>query len=75
MTGHQISPDAWQEVKLDAHLLMRFEVADESGKILKGGRDLDALKGKVRQQTQQELAAQPTQSIERTGLTQWNFGD
>ena len=75
MTGHPIPPEAWQEVKLDTHLLMRFEVADESGKILKGGRDLDALKGKVRQQTQQELAAQPTQSIERTGLTQWDFGD
>ena len=75
MTGCSIPPDAWAEVSLPNHLLMRFEVADDSGKILRGGRDLDTLKGKVRQQTQEQLAAQPTQSIERTGIKAWDFGD
>ena len=75
MTGCQIPPEAWAELSLPNHLLMRFEVADDSGKILRGGRNLDALKGKVREQTQQHLAAQPTQSIERTGITAWDFGD
>jgi ATP-dependent helicase HrpA len=75
MTGSQIPPEAWAEVELPAHLQMRFEVADDNGKVIKAGRDLDALKGKVRQQTQQQLAAQPMQSIERTGITAWDFGD
>lgn len=75
MTGCSIPAEAWAEVSLPNHLLMRFEVADDSGKILRGGRDLDALKGKVRQQTQEQLAAQPRKSIERTGITAWDFGD
>ena len=75
MTGCQIPATAWAETELPAHLQMRFEVADDSGKIVKAGRDLETLKGKVRQQTQQELAAHPIQSIERTGITAWDFGD
>ncbi len=75
MTGTQIPLEAWAEVDLPAHLLMRFEVADDTGKVLKGGRDLDSLKGKVRQQTRQELATKPVQSIERTGITAWDFDD
>ncbi len=54
---------------------MRFEVADDAGKIIRSGRDLDTLRGKVHQQTQQELATQPIQSIERNGLNAWDFGD
>ncbi|QTR53737.1 ATP-dependent RNA helicase HrpA [Thiothrix unzii] len=75
MTGSQIPPEAWAELELPTHLLMRFEVADDSGKVVKAGRDLDALKGKVREQTQHQLAVQPVQSIERTGITAWDFGD
>jgi len=75
MTGNQIPPAAWAEVELPLHLQIRFEVADDAGKVVKAGRDLDVLKGKVRAQTQQQLAAQPTQSIERTGLITWDFGD
>lgn len=75
MTGNHITPEAWAELALPPHLQMRFEVADDSGKVIKAGRDLDTLKGKVRQQTQHQLAAQPVQSIERTGITTWDFGD
>ncbi len=75
MTGCKIAAEAWAEVTLDKHLLMRFEVVDDSGKVIKAGRELDVLKGKVRQQTQQELAAKPVQSIERTDITTWDFGD
>jgi ATP-dependent helicase HrpA len=75
MTGNHIAPEAWAELALPTHLQMRFEVADDSSKVIKAGRDLDTLKGKVRQQTQHQLAAQPVQSIERTGITTWDFGD
>jgi ATP-dependent helicase HrpA len=33
------------------------------------------LRGKVRQQTRAELASKPVQSIERIGITTWDFGD
>ncbi|WP_081485813.1 ATP-dependent RNA helicase HrpA [Thiothrix nivea] len=75
MTGSQIPPEAWADIILDPHLLMRFEVVDENGNIIRSGRDLETLRGKVRQQTRQELAAQPTQSIERSSITAWDFGD
>lgn len=75
MTGSRIPPEAWAEVLLDKHLLMRFEVADDSGKLIRSGRNLDELRGKVREQTREELAAQPVQSIERTGIMGWDFGD
>jgi ATP-dependent helicase HrpA len=75
MTGCQIPTAAWTETELPTHLQMRFEVADDSGKVIKAGRDLDILKGKVRQQTRQELATQPVQSLERSGIVTWDFGD
>ncbi|MEB4592637.1 ATP-dependent RNA helicase HrpA [Candidatus Thiothrix sp. Deng01] len=75
MTGSRIPPEAWAEMDLPPYLLMRFEVADETGKVIRSGRDLDALRGKVRQQTRQELATRSAQSIERSGITAWDFGD
>ncbi|QTR48442.1 ATP-dependent RNA helicase HrpA [Thiothrix litoralis] len=75
MTGSQIPPEAWVDVALPNHLQMRFEVADETGKVIRSGRDLETLRGKVRQQTRQELASKPVQSIERVGITAWDFGD
>ncbi|SEA18665.1 ATP-dependent helicase HrpA [Thiothrix caldifontis] len=75
MTGNQIPPEAWSEVALETHLQMRFEIADEAGNVIRSGRDLETLRGKVRQQTRAELAAKPVQSIERVGITTWDFGD
>jgi ATP-dependent helicase HrpA len=75
MTGCQIPPEVWAEVTLETHLQMRFEVADEAGTVIRSGRDFDTLRGKVRQQTRAELASKPVQSIERIGITTWDFGD
>lgn len=75
MTGSSIPPQAWAEVELPKHWLMRFEVVDANGKVVAAGRDLAALKSTVRAQTQQHLAISPIQSVERTGITAWDFGD
>lgn len=75
MSGSQIPPEAWAAVTLETHLHMRFEVADETGKVIRSGRDLDTLRGKVHAQTRAELASKSVQSIEQIGITAWDFGD
>lgn len=75
MSGSQIPPEAWAAITLETHLQMRFEVADEAGKVIRSGRDLDTLRGKVHAQTRAELASKPVQSIERVGITTWDFGN
>ena len=54
---------------------MRFEVIDDAGVVVKAGRDLRALRGKVSDQAKTELVRQPAKSFEKQGLTMWDFGD
>jgi len=75
MSGTRIDPDIWAQVELPTHLQMRFEVVDDKGVVIKTGRDLPALRGKVSQHAQAELVRQPVNVLEKQGLTQWNFGD
>ncbi len=75
MSGTRIDGDLWEQLELTDHLLMRFEVVDESGTVVKTGRDLAALRTKVGQQARQELIRQPTQVIEKQNLTEWSFGN
>ncbi len=74
-TGADIHPDDWKG-ELPAHLKMNLSVIDDSGQELASGRDLAALR--------QQLggAARITygggaedNAFERSGLTEWNFGD
>ncbi len=74
-TGADIHPDDWKG-ELPAHLRMNFSIIDDSGQELAGGRDLAELR------TQLGGAARITYGggaednpFERTGLTEWNFGD
>lgn len=43
MTGARIDEDAWQELTLEPHLLMRLEVLDGNGQVIASGRDYTAL--------------------------------
>ena len=75
MSGTKIEDEVWDQVELEDHFLMRFEVVDDAGVVVKAGRDWNKLRGKVQQQAQQELKQQPIHTIERQGLTKWDFGD
>lgn len=44
MTGVILPKEAWQELSLPEHYLMRFEIVDDKGKILKSGRSLEQSK-------------------------------
>ncbi len=75
MSGTRVEADVWAQIVLPEHLQMRFEVVDDAGIVVKAGRDLQALRGKVSEQARQELVRQPVQVIEKQGLTTWEFGD
>ncbi|MCK5917327.1 MAG: ATP-dependent RNA helicase HrpA, partial [Cocleimonas sp.] len=79
MTGNQIEPKILKQIEFEDHLLMRFEVVDESGKVIKAGRDLEQLKGIANTKTSahiaQQAAKQEKNSIERCNITSWDFGD
>jgi ATP-dependent helicase HrpA len=72
--GVRIPPDAWDLSRLPAHLRMTFSVEDDSGTVLASGQDLDALREQVRPRLRAALTA-ATRSLERTGQTEWTFGD
>jgi len=44
MTGVHVAYDAWDEKKIDQHLLMNFRVIAEDGSVIEEGRDLQAIK-------------------------------
>ncbi|MCK5895770.1 MAG: DUF3418 domain-containing protein, partial [Cocleimonas sp.] len=77
MTGHQIAANLLKEITFEAHLLMRFEIIDEQGNVIKAGRDLQHLKGRISDKTTTQLAQQRVQQkqngIERSGITKWDF--
>src|SRR5690554_3392040 len=43
MTGVRLDEDAWADIRLEEHLLMRIEVVDAEGKEIASGRDYSAL--------------------------------
>jgi ATP-dependent helicase HrpA len=72
--GVRIPPDAWDLSRLPPHLRMTFAIEDDRGEVIAVGQDLDALREQVRPRLRAALAA-ATRSLERTGLTDWTFGD
>jgi len=73
MTGNRIPAEALENIQLPEHLQPRFEVVDEKNKLIKAGRELEQLKKSIKQTTQKSFARLSNQSIERTGITAWDF--
>lgn len=76
--GVAIPLAAWPVDSLPNHLRPRFEIVATDGQPLTAGRDLAALRAKVRShRTDAEADAwqRAVQKWERYGLRDWNFGD
>ena len=74
-TGTDIHPDEWKG-ELPAHLMMNLSVIDDSGQELASGRDLAALRQQLGGAARITYGGGAGDSeFERTGLTEWNFGD
>jgi len=74
-SGTDIHPDEWTG-GLPAHLKMNLSVIDDSGQELASGRDLAALRQQLGGAARITYGGGAEDSeFERTGLTEWNFGD
>jgi ATP-dependent helicase HrpA len=74
-TNADIHPDEWKG-ELPAHLKMNVSVIDDSGQELASGRDLAALRQQLGGAARITYGGGAEDSeFERTGLTEWNFGD
>jgi ATP-dependent helicase HrpA len=67
--------DAWEGEKLPDHLQMNIKVLDEQGKVLGSGRDLQQLKVNLGSLVQAGISKAGQNSMERKGLTSWDFGE
>ena len=79
-TSVQVSAADFDTERLPAHLTPTFRVIDARGRTVGTGKDLAALQRTHRDQATNGVArvaqaALPKSDLERTGLTEWNFGD
>ena len=75
-TAEALPEEAWvtAERGLEDFYRLNIQVLDENGKLLDQGRDLAVLQARYRDRVQQELAS-AGDGFERTGVTQWDFGE
>lgn len=75
ISGVPLDNDAFDLSSLPRHLVMRFEVLSEGGKVVETGRDLQVLQKKYAGKVEESLLAFGDDSLERDSVTDWNFGD
>ncbi|WP_017624779.1 ATP-dependent RNA helicase HrpA [Nocardiopsis chromatogenes] len=73
MCGERITPDDFDLEKVPDHLRITYRAVDKSGGKLAEGKDLSALRGKLKPKLQKAISAE-AKGIERSGLTEWDFG-
>lgn len=79
-TSVQVASTDFDTDRLPPHLTPTFRVIDTRGRTIATGKDLAALKQAHREQATKGVArvaqaALPKNELERSGLTEWNFGD
>ncbi len=74
MTGVTVSREDWQWDQVPDHLKMTFRVVGEKHKTLREGKDLTALKIKLKDKVQETLSAVADDGLEQSNLHIWSFG-
>ncbi|WBQ02137.1 ATP-dependent RNA helicase HrpA [Kribbella sp. CA-293567] len=73
-----IDEDDWDWSRVPEHLRMTFRVVDDHGKTVAEGKDLAALKERLKPKTKaaiSQVASKAVSGLEKSGLTDWTFGD
>lgn len=73
-----IETEDWDWSRVPEHLRMTFRVVDDNGKTVAEGKDLAALKQRLKPKTTaaiSQVASKAVSGLERSGLTEWTFGD
>jgi ATP-dependent helicase HrpA len=73
LSGLAIPREAWQLDRIPDHLKVTFRILDERGRTLAEGKDLAALKERLKSKLKVTLS-DAASGIERTGLRRWDFG-
>ena len=72
-SGVKLQPSDFQADGIDHHLRMNIKVLNDQGDIVDTGRDLGALVQKYNQRVEQQFKQRDQHSLERVGVTQWDF--
>ncbi|TFB96094.1 ATP-dependent RNA helicase HrpA [Cryobacterium sp. HLT2-28] len=77
LTYVPVTANDFELVRVPAHLRVTFSVVDERGRPIASGKDLLELQRRLGSQARESVAAAsaatPTNAIERSGLTSWDF--
>ncbi len=71
MGGPEIPRDSWSLAAVPGHLRITFRVEEARGAVLAEGKDLDAIKQRLRPRTRQAVAA-AADGVERAELRSWD---
>ena len=74
LTGAECPAAAFDLLRLERHLRMRFEIVDDHGTPLAAGRDLAQLKARFGVADARLPAPSAAHALERDGITAWDFG-
>jgi ATP-dependent helicase HrpA len=75
MTGVSVPKQAWRPELLPAHLFVYFELFDEHGKQIDGGRDLSQLQVRFGDCARDDFARVSDAGFGRKNIQDWDFGD
>jgi len=73
--GVTIPADAWQAQELENFYRANFRVLDSEGQLLGQGRDLEALRQRLREPMTRSLQQETSRGFQRESLQRWDFGD
>jgi ATP-dependent helicase HrpA len=74
LTGVAVPRDAWQLDQVPEHLKATFRVVDEDDETVAEGKDLAAIKQRLRSEVRAALST-VVSGVERTGLRDWDFDE
>ncbi len=74
ISGEVIRPADFDMAAISEHLIMRFEVIDEHGKVLAAGRDLAEIREQVGAAAQDNLSRLLEHPLNRDEVKSWDFG-
>ncbi|HJR10549.1 MAG TPA: ATP-dependent RNA helicase HrpA, partial [Rhodanobacteraceae bacterium] len=73
ITGVAVDAADFDVAGLPAHLRMRFEVCDESGRVVAEGRDLDALRERWAERARAAFSRNAAVPVTREDVRDWDF--
>lgn len=75
MSGVRIADDAWSIENLEPHFFMNYRVLDDDGNLLGQERDLNKLRQKYAEMSQDSIRKLSKSHLEQEGLRDWTCGE